>query len=532
MSENIVHGVKWPRITVNTKVTITEDYIPMRDGVKLYTIVSVPLGAEKCPIVFIRTPYEHVHNGAVRDLRPFYINNQFILNGYAVVHQHCRGTGDSEGFCVPYDERNDGLDTLDFIRNLPCYNGEIYLTGGSYLSTVHLSYLDPTPYDIKGAALDIQTDRMFFRNYRNGMNYSWSNIKWWVSMMKRKYPEPNYDGAFVRPYRDLIKRIVGEDVPEYTATLLNDTYNDFWINDPRTNVCENLKIPVLFTDGWYDFYLEGMFSMWERLPYETRKKSAFVVGPWGHSTRLPKNPEYIPENGEIPHDYAVEWFNSIREKRPYRYAETGKVNYHSVGGGMWKSAEIPYRYGETLRLNLAPNNKLSLSNTSGSRTYTYDPDKPHGCFKYGNITKAHEIDTVEDVLSFVSDEFSEDTSFFGGIKWHMNVKSDCEDTAFFIRIFFIENGEAYNVTETITSLSHICDNYKPNEQLTIDLETPPAGFTVRKGGRIRVDISSDGTVYVPHSNVKGHWAEVSESKIAQNTVIFDDSYIELKKDIN
>ena len=54
----------------------------------------------------------------------------------------------------------------------------------------------------------------------------------------------------------------------------------------------------------------------------------------------------------------------------------------------------------------------------------------------------------------------------------------------------------------------------------------PIAFTVKKGSKIRVDISSEGGIYVPHANVKGHWAEVTETKIANNTLLLKDSFFE------
>ena len=51
MTEKIIYGVSWPRISENSRSIISEDYVPMRDGVELYTIISVPKGAEKCPAV-------------------------------------------------------------------------------------------------------------------------------------------------------------------------------------------------------------------------------------------------------------------------------------------------------------------------------------------------------------------------------------------------------------------------------------------------------------------------------------------------
>ena len=505
---------------------IKKDYFTMSDGIKLFNIIALPEENKKLPIVFIRTPYE-----SKRDRTP-YLTKKFRLdlftqNGYAVILQHTRGFGGSEGECIPYDERSDGLDSLEVIRTLPFYNGEIYVTGGSYLSTVHLCYLGSKPHDVKAAALSIQTDRMYFRNYRNGCCYNFCNLGWWAKdMLKNRYPEQTpVNEAIYRPYYKIIERIVSEDVPEYTGMLLNDTYNEFWKNDPRTDVIDKLDIPVLFTEGWYDFYIDGMFSMWERLPQKTKLKSAFAVGPWGHATAVSDFTQYPLENGNLPADYIVKFFNSVRDNTAYKELALGKVNYYSIGGDFWTTDKPSAIYKK-----LYFNNDGTLSDkhtVSGEQSYMFNPDKPLNYFKFGDILKAPKQNT-DGVLSFVSEPICEDISFYGKIQWHMNVKTDCDDTAFFMRIYFIENGEAYNLTETITSLSHINENYKANEECMVDIYTPPIGFTLKKGCSLRVDISSHSDIYVPHSNVKGHWAKVTESKIAKNTIICDEeAYIVL-----
>ena len=151
---------------------LSEQFLKMSDGILLYTKIVLPRKEGKFPIVFMRSPYEdktELGSSSVDD----YKDNLFVKNGYALVYQHTRGKGNSEGICVPYNERQDGLDTLNILRCMDFYNGEIYITGESYLATVHLCYLDTNPSDIKGAALSIQTDRMFFRNYRNGCCYNY-----------------------------------------------------------------------------------------------------------------------------------------------------------------------------------------------------------------------------------------------------------------------------------------------------------------------------------------------------------------------
>ncbi len=503
---------------------INEEYFTMSDGVRLYTRIVLPEVDKKFPIVFIRTPYEEKRDGEPYPIEK-YKNNPFIKNGYAIILQHTRGRGDSEGECIPYNEKSDGLDTLEIIRSLPFYNGEIYITGESYLATVHLSYLDTNPHDVKAAALSIQTDRMYFRNYRNGCCYDYCNISWWLRMLQNRYPNQlPYEDALYRPYYKIMERVVGVDVPEYTGMLTNDTYNEFWKSDSRTNVIDNLKIPVLFTEGWYDFYVDGMFSMWERLPENTKEKSAFIVGPWEHSTHTKDKFEYTFENGNISDDYIVKYFNSIRDNTSYTEFKLGKVNYYSVGGNFWATDK-----GDAQCKRMYFNNDSTLSDkmhTKGEHSYVYDPNKPLNYFKHRGIFKAENGN--ENVLSFVSAPFKEDTDFYGRIKWNMKVKSTCDDTAFFMRVYFIEDGVSYNLTETITSLSYINKDYTAGSECKINISTPPIGFTVKKGNSIRVDISSHSDIYVPHSNTKGHWAKVSESKIATNTILCDEhSYIDL-----
>ena len=344
----------YPIVSENDNLKIVEEFVRMEDGIRLYTFCACPKKKEHYPIVFIREPYANPHYGVPADLQSCE-SNIFIQNEYALVIQHCRGTGNSEGVCIPYNERDDGLETLEYIRKLPFYNGEIYVEGGSYRSTVHLTYIDTNPPDIKGAALAIQTDRMYFRNYRNGCCYDFCNLDWWLSMIKREYPNQTLDDAIKRPYKDIMKRIIGTEYSTYTNLLLNNKYNDFWKNDPRTHAIEGLEIPVLFTEGWYDYYLEGMFSMWQRMPEKTKQKSAMVVGPWGHSTHVINGAAYPLNHGNLKKDFVVEWFNSIRYARPYKYAETNKVNYYSIGGDFWTTADYPSSPQDICRLyfNLA-----------------------------------------------------------------------------------------------------------------------------------------------------------------------------------
>ncbi len=76
--------------------------IPMRDGVKLYTVIVVPVGAKDAPILLTRTCY-NAAGRAVRSESPRMIealplsDEVFVEAGYIRVYQDVRGKYGSEG---------------------------------------------------------------------------------------------------------------------------------------------------------------------------------------------------------------------------------------------------------------------------------------------------------------------------------------------------------------------------------------------------------------------------------------------------
>ena len=504
---------------------IVEKYLQMPDEIKLYTRIIIPDGVDKCPLIFIRTPYEKAL--AESPLCPQkYETNIFLDAGYALVYQHCRGTGESEGECIPYkNEREDGLFTLEYIRTLDFYNGEIYLMGGSYLSSAHLLYIADKPKDIKGAVLEIQTDRMYYRNYMNGCNYNFCNAEWWIGMMKRKYPNPDFTNLRQRPYIDIDKRAVGEEIPSLRELFINNEYNDFWKNDSRTDVMDAIDFPILFVEGWYDFYIGGMFSMWERMPENSKRRSSFIVGPWGHAVKTDESYDYKKlNNGNLPNDYALEWFESIREKREYRYAKTGAVKYYSIGSDTWKYGNCQTKSRNFLDLCLS---ELSFCGKNDVFEYEYDPDNPPLIFTKRGLWESKIPLESKGVKSFYTDEFQDECSFYGVIDCDLSVSSDSEDTAFYVCINLVTEGKAYPLTEAISSLSCFCKDYIPGEKVKLHISTNPIAFSLKRGDKLRIDIASCGGKYIPHSNQKEHWALCRDSRIAHNKVYLDESGIHI-----
>jgi len=93
---------KFVKPTTGYDYTKREIMIPMRDGVKLYTVIVIPNGAKNAPILLTRTPYDAEHRAKRSD--SFLMLNElpqgdevFVKEGYIRVFQDVRGKYHSEG---------------------------------------------------------------------------------------------------------------------------------------------------------------------------------------------------------------------------------------------------------------------------------------------------------------------------------------------------------------------------------------------------------------------------------------------------
>src|SRR5580693_8374231 len=141
-----------------------EVMIPMRDGVKLYTVIVIPKGAHNAPIVLTRTPY-NASKRLARNDSPHMLSilpmsdELFGADGYIRVFQDVRGKYKSEGEYVmtrpvrgplnssSADHVTDAYDTIDWlVKNTPESNGRVGMIGSSYEGfTVVMALLNPHP---------------------------------------------------------------------------------------------------------------------------------------------------------------------------------------------------------------------------------------------------------------------------------------------------------------------------------------------------------------------------------------------------
>jgi putative CocE/NonD family hydrolase len=139
------------------------EMIPMRDGVRLYTVIILPRGAKDAPIVLTRTPENanrtiSNNSPSMEALLPV-SNIGFARAGYIRVFQDIRGKYGSEGAfeltrpprgplnATDTDETTDAWDTIDWlVKNVPQSNGKVGMIGTSTDGwAVAMALLDPHP---------------------------------------------------------------------------------------------------------------------------------------------------------------------------------------------------------------------------------------------------------------------------------------------------------------------------------------------------------------------------------------------------
>jgi putative CocE/NonD family hydrolase len=538
--------------------------VRMRDGIELATQVFFPIGTGSWPVILIRSPY--VMMAVIMNA----FGKLWARRGYVVVVQACRGTGNSEGKWVPWEnEREDGLDTLDWLRKQSWSNGNIGLWGMSYLSGVQWIMADQLPPEVKALVLSVNGTERYRQLYMNGMFRQDAFASWaFANSGVKTTQDPGelyQQSLYVRPHMDIDVRLLGEKLPWYREWISSvSSESEYWTDgiwNELQHIPPRVQTPVLMIGGWYDHNLDGMIRAYEQFPEQTKAESRFVIGPWIHSLESGGDLDYPNSDvlGTFMIKQATEWFDHQLKGQPYSHRKGG-VEAYIIGEERWEvwDGGFPQVSSQKYYLNTSRDEDTSsgqltfeASSAKGIITYAYDPTNPvptkggECLLAWGNgptyqgaapsSVRQDEPTSRADIITFLSSPLQTDVAMKGRIKAHLRVGSDADDTAFTVKIMEVfPNGNAYNIRDGITSLVYRNGATQPQlyvagEVVEVEIELWPVAWTFKKGSQIRVDISSSNfPAYHIHANFRGPWAEQNEVRTAQQTIYVGgkQSYIE------
>ena len=301
--------------TSNQDYNKREAMIPMRDGVKLYTVIVVPKGARNAPILLTRTPY----NATARALRS---NSEhmlailpqgdevFVQAGYIRVFQDVRGKYKSEGnyfMTKPVrgplnptstDNVTDAYDTIDWlVKNTPESNGRVGMIGSSYEGfTVVMALLNPHPA-LKVAAPESPMvdgwmgDDWFHYGAFRQPSFDYVSEQTIQKSGGQAVPRDAYDDyeAFLRAgSAGAYARLHGlEQLPWDEKMIEHPAYDEFWQGQALDNlVAEHpSQVPTMWIQGlWDQEDMWGAIHSYMALKAKGQADHNYLVmGPWRHS---------------------------------------------------------------------------------------------------------------------------------------------------------------------------------------------------------------------------------------------------------
>ena len=460
MTPDIPAKFEWPKESYD--YVKREVMIPMRDGVKLYTVLIIPKGARDAPILLTRTPY-NAKKSAERNLSPHaaasgsQMDEPFLADGYIRAYQDVRGKYESEGDYVlnrplrgplnntAVDHATDAYDTIDWlVKNTPETNGRVGMIGSSYPGfTTAMGLIDPHPALKAAVPQSPMVDGWMGDDWFHYGAFRTTNLDWFTSQMSAKKAGEDIPRETFDDYENFLRagsvgafgKAAGLDqIPAYRKITEHPAYDAFWQEQAVDKLLakQTLKVPTLWMGALWD-----QEDMWGAIhaylateAKDTNNDMNFLaLGPWRHSGTNYEQRQL--GQLKLPGDTATEFrltvlkpFLDERLKTNGQKANTAPVTIFETGTLRWRQYQKwPQACAtgcETAMkpLYLTPGLGLSFDKTAAGAAfeeYVSDPAKPvpyvhrpvrwddADQWRYWLTTDQRHVDGRPDVLTFVTE---------------------------------------------------------------------------------------------------------------------------------
>ena len=391
--------------------------VPMRDGVKLYTILVMKKGTTNAPILLSRSPYD-AHRSAHRTASQrgvdilAVMDAEFFEDNYIRVYQDIRGLHRSEGQWVlnrpivgpvndtGIDESTDAYDTIDWlVKNTPESNGKVGVIGSSYLGfTTLMAEINPHPALKAAVAQSPMVDGWMGDDWFHNGAFRITAFKYVVGLSLKKgdgdgggdlalgvsddytrYLEAGSAGDFAR--------MLGVDqVPGVRKFLENPAYTEFWSHQAVDKWFEKrpVTIPTMIEVGqWDQENSYGGPAVYRAMEANDKdnKLVSLHIGPWRHSGAN----HYGFDLGALTFtgDTAREW--RVNYVKPFfdHYLNGGPdpktppVLTYATGINQWQRSEKwPMGVAKPVYLSADGVATFEKPKAAGREDYISDPAKP------------------------------------------------------------------------------------------------------------------------------------------------------------
>jgi putative CocE/NonD family hydrolase len=400
--------------------------IPMRDGVRLNTIIVMPKGARSAPILLTRTPYDaasmvgHADSSDLETILAGYDNAADVIveGGYIRVIQDVRGKYGSEGDYVmnrplhgplnptPVDHSTDTWDTIAWlVKNVPESNGRVGIIGISYDGFLPLMALvNPHPALKAAVPMNPMVDGWIGDDWFHNGAFRQVNMSYMLEQVVTrantvKWPATNYDDydTYLRAgSAGALARLRGlEQSGFWRKVVEHPAYDAFWRGQAVDRILaqQPLAVPTLLVHSLWDAEdIYGAIAVWKAVkPHDKDGMVHLSIGPWNHGGAIADGSALGPIR--FNSDTALHWRQQVLKPFLARYLKGDTaipaiptVTAFETGTNTWRNlASWPSGCAQPdacairpVALRLAGGSKAVLGGpeTGGYDEYVSDPAKP------------------------------------------------------------------------------------------------------------------------------------------------------------
>lgn len=465
----------------------TSVMMPMRDGIKLYTVILAPVNPKnKVPILITRTPYgaslPFPDNAVVTLTKNNFNNYDLAREGYIFVLQDIRGKYKSEGKMEIHqpiihlkqkgavDESTDTYDAVDWlIKNVQNNNGKAGIFGISYPGWLALvGSIDPHPA-LKAASEQACMSDLFLGDdfHHNGA----FRLSYGMEYTYEVEYDPTTDSDFPFPQFDLYdwylklgslknvnEKYFHNKVPTWNNFVKHPNYDAFWQQNSTLSYVRQPEIPMLHVGGYYDQEdINGPQLMYHHMEgKDSFNRNFIILGPWNHGgwARMKGDSlgriSFEKRTGEDFRVLQKKWFDFwLKGIGDGKFDE---ATCFQTGSNVWKTYNTwPPKEAAHQKLFVAANNKASFTpkiNITGYTSYISDPAHPvpyrtlpiEQTYGAGSRWKPWQVEdqrfvyTRPDVVSFTTDSLTENLTVTGKVMAHLFASTSGTDADWIVKL--------------------------------------------------------------------------------------------------
>lgn len=482
--------------------------VPLRDGLTLAADHYYPTQPGDYPTILMRTPYARGRTAHFFGLRSERVGWLLAGQGYHIVIQDVRGRFGSQGQFLPLiHEREDGQDTLAWLRTQPWFNGQLGMWGQSYVGYVQWAVAVENPPELKAIVPGVTSSSLTLLDDERVLRLD-AALRWLIIMDAMHGHHPIWQ-QFLRllpptqsrlvaqsahhlPLQNLDTHILNRTHPLYDQWLADvDALHPQWEQGMLQNLLAQVTVPAHLIGGWYDLFLREQLADYAALR-AAGQRPHLTIGPWWHAEDAGQT---------MTMQAGLAWLDAhLKGKR--ESLRPRPIHLYLMGANRWLDFDDWPPPHQTTSFYLQPGGELGEAAAAPDAlpsAYTYDPADPTPNLGGPMLTgpsgalDQRPLERRSDVLTFTTAPLRQPVTLIGPVHLTLYVHSDCAYTDFVGRLCIVKpDSRSLNLCDGIYRLRPGRVAGDDEGVLRLEISLNATAYQFQRGEAIRLQVCSGG----------------------------------------